>query len=232
MCLLLHAVDVSHPTKSWELHKEWTARCMEEFFRQGDKERELGLDISPLCDRDSTQVPQSQIGFINYIVSPLFDVFSEVINYVLDRKDETDPWHPNLELNRKGWNDKILAGELDLEPSGAAEDVFPPAVSLARLENGSGEKRTGGAVAGGETPVDSLDNRHLIKQIGPIRITSKPPDKPTRHRDVIAEVSANIISKPGSPESWGFTVKESITTGPPRPQSASLLSPPEKRCEV
>ena len=135
MCLLLHAVDMSHPTKSWELHKEWTARCMEEFFRQGDKERELGLDISPLCDRDSTQVPQSQIGFINYIVSPLFDVFSEVINYVLDRKDETDPWHPNLELNRKGWNDKILAGELDLEPSGAAEDVFPPAVVLARLEN-------------------------------------------------------------------------------------------------
>lgn len=173
-------------------------------------------------------------------MSPLFDVFSEVINYVLDRKEEIDPWHPNLELNRKSWNDKILAGELDLEASGAAEDVFPPAVSLARLENGSGEKK---AVAGGETPVDSLDNRgetavdsldnrHLIKQIGPIRITSKPPDKPTRHRDVIAQVSANIISRPGSPESWGFTVKESITTGPPRPQSASLLSPPEKRCEV
>ena len=62
MCLLLHAVDVSHPTKRWELHQEWTARCMEEFFKQGDKERELGLDISPLCDRDTTQVPQSQIG--------------------------------------------------------------------------------------------------------------------------------------------------------------------------
>ena len=62
MCLLLHAVDVSHPTKDWDLHREWTARCMEEFFKQGDQEREMGLDISPLCDRNTTQVPQSQIG--------------------------------------------------------------------------------------------------------------------------------------------------------------------------
>ena len=46
----------------WELHNEWTARCMEEFFRQGDMEQELGLDFSPLCDRQTTVVPQSQIG--------------------------------------------------------------------------------------------------------------------------------------------------------------------------
>ena len=161
-------------------------------------------------------------------------MFSEVINYVLDRSTETDPWHPNLELNRNGWNDKILAGQLELEPSGAEQDVFPPPVSLARAENEAGEKKgevngSGGGGAGGETAVESLDNRHLIKQIGPIRITPKPPDKPTRHRDVIAQVSATIISRPGSPESWGFGVKESITTAPPRPQSASLLSPPEKR---
>ena len=177
-------------------------------------------------------------GFINYIVSPLFEVFSEVINYVLDRKDETDPWHLNLHTNKAGWNEKILAGEVELSQSGAGQDVFPPPVSLAKAENGGGERKqdvvNGGAGGSGggqreEKVVDSLDNRHLIKQIGPIRITSKPPDKPTRHRDVIAQVSATIISRPGSPESWGFGVKESITTAPPRPQSASLLSPPEKR---
>ena len=37
-------------------------RCMEEFFKQGDKEQEQGLDFSPLCDRQNTMVPQSQIG--------------------------------------------------------------------------------------------------------------------------------------------------------------------------
>jgi len=29
---------------------------------QGDLEKELGLPISPLCDRESTVIPQSQIG--------------------------------------------------------------------------------------------------------------------------------------------------------------------------
>ena len=80
-------------------------------------------------------------GFINYIVSPLFEVFSEVINYVLDRKDETDPWHLNLHTNKAGWNEKILAGEVELSQSGAGQDVFPPPVSLAKAENGGGERK-------------------------------------------------------------------------------------------
>lgn len=35
---------------------------MEEFFKQGEKEKELGLPCSPLCDRDNTLVAESQIG--------------------------------------------------------------------------------------------------------------------------------------------------------------------------
>ena len=38
---------------------------MEEFFKQGDKEQEQGLDFSPLCDRQNTMVPQSQIGDVD-----------------------------------------------------------------------------------------------------------------------------------------------------------------------
>ena len=41
---------------------QWTSRCMEEFFVQGDREAEMGLEYSPLCDRHNTMVPQSQIG--------------------------------------------------------------------------------------------------------------------------------------------------------------------------
>ena len=49
---------------------------MEEFFKQGDKEQEQGLDFSPLCDRQNTMVPQSQIGEdkkIFVLVSPRTD---------------------------------------------------------------------------------------------------------------------------------------------------------------
>ena len=75
LCLVLHCADVAHPTKAWDLHKEWTARCMEEFFNQGDREKEMGLDVSPLCDRNTTQAPQSQIGksemFLKYLLEAL-----------------------------------------------------------------------------------------------------------------------------------------------------------------
>ena len=41
--MLLHASDVSNPTKSWKYYGLWTERVMEEFYSQGDKEKELGL---------------------------------------------------------------------------------------------------------------------------------------------------------------------------------------------
>ncbi|XP_068823627.1 dual specificity calcium/calmodulin-dependent 3',5'-cyclic nucleotide phosphodiesterase 1A [Capricornis sumatraensis] len=77
MSLILHAADISHPAKSWKLHHRWTMALMEEFFLQGDKEAELGLPFSPLCDRKSTMVAQSQIGFIDFIVEPTFSLLTD-----------------------------------------------------------------------------------------------------------------------------------------------------------
>ncbi|KDR18814.1 Calcium/calmodulin-dependent 3',5'-cyclic nucleotide phosphodiesterase 1C, partial [Zootermopsis nevadensis] len=62
LSLVLHCCDISHPAKRWDLHHRWTMLLLEEFFRQGDKERELGLPFSPLCDRKNTLVAESQIG--------------------------------------------------------------------------------------------------------------------------------------------------------------------------
>ncbi|XP_041670160.1 calcium/calmodulin-dependent 3',5'-cyclic nucleotide phosphodiesterase 1A [Cheilinus undulatus] len=83
LSLLLHTADISHPAKRWELHHSWTSSLLEEFFRQGDKEAELGLPFSPLCDRKSTMVAQSQIGFIDFIVEPTFTVLTEMIEKIV-----------------------------------------------------------------------------------------------------------------------------------------------------
>ncbi|XP_045570288.1 calcium/calmodulin-dependent 3',5'-cyclic nucleotide phosphodiesterase 1A [Salmo salar] len=83
MSLLLHTADISHPAKTWDLHHRWTASLLEEFFRQGDKEAELGLPFSPLCDRKSTMVAQSQIGFIDFIVVPTFTVLTEMMEKIV-----------------------------------------------------------------------------------------------------------------------------------------------------
>ncbi|KAM9804596.1 LOW QUALITY PROTEIN: dual specificity calcium/calmodulin-dependent 3',5'-cyclic nucleotide phosphodiesterase 1A [Neosynchiropus ocellatus] len=83
LSLMLHAADISHPAKGWPLHHHWTHSLMEEFFRQGDKEVELGLPFSPLCDRKATMIAQSQIGFIDFIVEPTFAVLIDTTENVI-----------------------------------------------------------------------------------------------------------------------------------------------------
>lgn len=83
LSLLLHTADISHPAKNWDLHHRWTTSLLEEFFRQGDKEAELGLPFSPLCDRKSTMVAQSQIGFIDFIVIPTFTVLTDMTEKIV-----------------------------------------------------------------------------------------------------------------------------------------------------
>ena len=58
-------------------------QLLEEFFRQGDKEKALGLPFSPLCDRNNTLVAESQIGFIEFIVEPSMQVCSDMLETVL-----------------------------------------------------------------------------------------------------------------------------------------------------
>lgn len=59
---MVHCADLSNPTKPLELYRQWTDRIMEEFFRQGDREREKGMEISPMCDKHTASVEKSQVG--------------------------------------------------------------------------------------------------------------------------------------------------------------------------
>lgn len=67
----------------WDLHHRWTMSLLDEFFLQGDKERELGLPFSPLCDRNNTLVAESQIGFIDFIVEPSMGVCADMLECIL-----------------------------------------------------------------------------------------------------------------------------------------------------
>ena len=52
---------------------------MEEFFTQGDEERKRGLPISPFYDRGKNSTAQSQMGFINVLVKPLYTEFCTLL---------------------------------------------------------------------------------------------------------------------------------------------------------
>ena len=86
MCL--HTADISNPAKPEEISNKWTYRVYEEFFRQGELEKKLGLSVSLLCDRDTTNVNKAMIGFINFIVLPTIDLLvnciPEVVQYSIN----------------------------------------------------------------------------------------------------------------------------------------------------
>ena len=58
---MLHCADLTNPTKPFEIYKGWTFGVMEEFFKQGDREKEPGIEVSAMCDRDSVDVDKAQV---------------------------------------------------------------------------------------------------------------------------------------------------------------------------
>lgn len=76
--IIVHACDISNPTKPFDIYTYWADKVVEEFWMQGDKEKSLGLKVSMNCDRDTTTKAQCQVGFMDFIVSPFFGSFAEI----------------------------------------------------------------------------------------------------------------------------------------------------------
>jgi len=98
---LMHVADISNGAKPKPIAVKWADRCLEEFFRQGDKEKEMGLPVSPLCDRDTVSRPESQKGFIEFIIQPTFEVLVGIMPSVEHKI------LPILKTNLAFWNSQI-----------------------------------------------------------------------------------------------------------------------------
>ena len=72
MKMIMKSSDVSNCARSTNIYLKWVDRICEEFYEQGDIEKDLGLPISPFMDRRITQINKSQIGFIDFATRPLF----------------------------------------------------------------------------------------------------------------------------------------------------------------
>ncbi|EGB04789.1 hypothetical protein AURANDRAFT_55037, partial [Aureococcus anophagefferens] len=73
--------DIGHVLKPFAVHKAWTERATEEFWRLGDKEKSLGVAVSPLCDRaKDVDVARSQIGFFKFVCLPFYKVVFDLLD--------------------------------------------------------------------------------------------------------------------------------------------------------
>uniref|UniRef100_A0A9J8BS91 Phosphodiesterase n=1 Tax=Cyprinus carpio carpio TaxID=630221 RepID=A0A9J8BS91_CYPCA len=97
---MVHCADLSNPTKPLELYRQWTDRIMVELFRQGDRERDKGIEISPMCDKHTASVEKSQVGFIDYIVHPLWETWADLVHPdaqdILDTLEDNREWYQSM----------------------------------------------------------------------------------------------------------------------------------------
>lgn len=74
--VLLHLADISNPLNKFPVAEVWAGCVMNEFFKQGDQEKKLGVPVGILNDRDKVSTPSAQHGFMNVLLAPL--VFSTI----------------------------------------------------------------------------------------------------------------------------------------------------------
>jgi len=104
--MILHVSDVSNPARPGTIARKWAYVVQTEFFRQGDKEKELSIAKSPFMDREFENLPRMQVAFIDAVVHPVFRLLAEFLPLV-----EGHCIKP-LQLNRAFWHNMLHRGTL------------------------------------------------------------------------------------------------------------------------
>ena len=101
--MAIKTADLGYLTKGRAYCHVWTERVLEEFFTQGDTEKSLGLPVSFGCDRDAVNIPQSQLGFYQFMIDPLYKAMNLLV--------PMDQQMRNLDMMRGVWQAKKDADE-------------------------------------------------------------------------------------------------------------------------
>jgi len=68
---MLHAADRSNASKPWHITQAWTYLEIQEWYAEGDREKELGIPVTPMCDRDAgIWLPDQQLGLMTRTFAP------------------------------------------------------------------------------------------------------------------------------------------------------------------
>ncbi|CAH8631309.1 unnamed protein product [Schistosoma curassoni] len=107
-CMFMTACDVSAITKPWPVQKLTAEMVANEFFEQGDLEKER-LNVTPaaLMDRErSNELPKLQVSFIDSICMPIYEAIVQV-------SPNFEPLLKGCKRNRTCWLILSENGEVD-----------------------------------------------------------------------------------------------------------------------
>jgi 3',5'-cyclic-nucleotide phosphodiesterase len=101
--------DVSNPARPLYLYLRWSDQINIEFWAQGDREKELKVQVSPLMDRTTAVVGKGQVAFYNYVVEPMYKAFYQLL------PNMQFTWK-HMERNKNYWNDHDKFDPVDFVP--------------------------------------------------------------------------------------------------------------------
>ncbi|EHH51837.1 High affinity cGMP-specific 3',5'-cyclic phosphodiesterase 9A, partial [Macaca fascicularis] len=71
--ILIKCCDISNEVRPMEVAEPWVDCLLEEYFMQSDREKSEGLPVAPFMDRDKVTKATAQIGFIKFVLIPMFE---------------------------------------------------------------------------------------------------------------------------------------------------------------
>lgn len=167
--MLMTACDVSAITKPWKVQRRVAELVTREFFEQGDVER-MDLKIEPIAMMDrrkKDELPKMQVGFIDAICGPLYEMLAELL-------DELSPLNNGCRDNRKHWQSlaENPTGSIDISSCSSSPGSPEPTSAISLLQDSASSSRpiqawkSEGSVAGdeGEEEGEGKERTTLGKQ--------------------------------------------------------------------
>ncbi|XP_050522194.1 cAMP-specific 3',5'-cyclic phosphodiesterase 4A-like isoform X3 [Daktulosphaira vitifoliae] len=159
--IALKCADISNPCRPWDVSRKWSLKVCDEFFRQGDYERQLGLPVTDICDRYNNTVPKIQTVFFKFMVLPLFNLWHKFLDTKLSHSMMT-----NLKENQRRWEAlrQQENAEEQMTDTSEADTVAQPSLALGETFDLEPESlsRRGSLPAVMLETVDKMGRRHSV----------------------------------------------------------------------
>uniref|UniRef100_A0A8B9SBG7 Phosphodiesterase n=1 Tax=Apteryx owenii TaxID=8824 RepID=A0A8B9SBG7_APTOW len=81
--VLIKCCDISNEVRPMEVAEPWVDCLLEEYFMQSDREKSEGLPVAPFMDRDKVTKPTAQIGFLKFVLIPMFETSVSKVEEVM-----------------------------------------------------------------------------------------------------------------------------------------------------
>ena len=77
--MLLKCCDVSNPGRPISTADKWNMLVYDEFYAEGDIDRQRGRPLNPLHDKENNNIAKSSVGFIGFVVCPIYMIIKQFL---------------------------------------------------------------------------------------------------------------------------------------------------------